>query len=145
MQKPMNHNPVIVERTFNAPAEKVWKAISDRTEMKKWYFDLPDFSPEPGFKFTFEGGDENHTFLHLCEVTWVLPGRKLSHSWRYDGYKGNSFVTWELFAEGEGTRVKLTHEGLETFPADNPSFAKANFQAGWADIIGRSLKEYLEG
>ncbi|HEY8895376.1 MAG TPA: SRPBCC domain-containing protein, partial [Niastella sp.] len=58
-------------------------------------------------------------------------------------YEGNSFVTFELYPEGNGTRLKLTHEGLETFPM-NPDFAKKNFMEGWTQIIGTSLKEFLE-
>ena len=42
------------------------------------------------------------------------------------------------------TRVKLTHAGLETFPANNPDFARGSFEMGWTDIIGRSLKGYLK-
>jgi hypothetical protein len=70
--------------------------------------------------------------------------KKLKHSWRYDGYEGNSFVTWELFEEGEKTRVKLTHEGLETFPMNNPDLAKNNFVMGWTEITGTLLPNYLQ-
>lgn len=140
----MANEPLVIEKTFNAPVEKVWKAISDKEEMKKWYFDLAEFKPEPGFKFQFTGqGKEGENFLHLCEVKEVLPNQKLKHSWRYDGYEGNSFVTFELFPEGDKTKLKLTHEGLETFPKV-PAFAKENFEEGWNYIIGKSLKEYLE-
>lgn len=136
--------PFVIERSFNAPAEKIWKTITEKEEMKKWYFDLKEFKPEVGFQFTFEGGDGTHTFLHLCEVMEAVPNKKLKHSWRYDGFEGNSFVSWELLPDGDGnTKVRLTHEGQETFP-DNPSFARSNFEAGWTDIVGRSLKEYLE-
>ncbi len=60
-----------------------------------------------------------------------------------DLYTGESFVTFELFNEGDKTKLKITHAGLETFP-DNPDFAKHNFEAGWTHIIGTSLTEYLE-
>jgi uncharacterized protein YndB with AHSA1/START domain len=53
-------------------------------------------------------------------------------------------VSFDLFAEGSKTRVKLTHEGLETFPK-LPAFAKANFAAGWTEIVGTSLKNFVEG
>ncbi len=136
--------PIIVERTFNVPAEKVWKAITDKDEMKKWYFDLKEFRPEPGFEFRFSGGpSEDKQYLHICKITEVIPGRKLSHSWRYDGYEGISYVTFELIPEGDKTRLKLTHRGLETFPENNPDFAKENFAAGWQEIIGSNLKNYL--
>lgn len=43
----MSH-PIIVEQKVNAPAQKVWKALTDIDEMKIWYFDIPDFIPKPG-------------------------------------------------------------------------------------------------
>ena len=136
----MKPEPFVIERLLNAPIEKVWKAITDKEQMKQWYFDLPDFKPEPGFEFQFEGGDKDNIYVHLCKVTEVIPGKKLQHSWRYKGYEGNSFVTWELFAEGNQTRLKLTHEGLETFPANNPSFAKENSFWKADKILGSTLR-----
>jgi uncharacterized protein YndB with AHSA1/START domain len=141
----MNNEPLVTECTFNAPIDRVWQAITDKEQMKKWYFDIPEFKPEVGAAFTFEGGDENKTFVHLCRVTEIVPGQKLTHSWRYEGYEGESFVSFELFEEAIGTRLKLTHAGLETFPSDTTDFARSNFEAGWAHIIGTSLKEFLEG
>ena len=140
----MNSEPFVIERTYNAPIEKVWDAITNKEAMKQWYFDLKEFRPEVGFEFQFEGGPDDKTYLHLCKVTEVVSGKKLTYSWRYDGYEGNSFVTWELFPEGKKTRVKLTHAGLETFPASNADLDKKNFVAGWNDIIGESLRKFLE-
>lgn len=140
----MKDEPFLIERTFSAPIEKVWKAITDKNEMKLWYFDLAEFKAEVGFKFQFVGGPPEREYLHLCEVTEVVTGKKLTYSWRYDGYKGNSFVTFELFGEGDSTRLKLTHAGLETFPKENTDLAKHNFEEGWTAIIGESLKKYLE-
>lgn len=140
----MNNEPFVIERTYNASTERIWKALTDKNEMKNWYFDLQEFKPEVGFTFEFEGSNEDRSYLHLCEVTEVVPGRKLTYSWRYKGYEGISYVTFELFPEGEKTRLKLTHAGLETFPASNPDFARKNFEAGWTDIIGNSLKNFVE-
>jgi uncharacterized protein YndB with AHSA1/START domain len=141
----VNNEPIIIERTYNAPASKVWKAITDKDDMKQWYFDLPEFRPEVGFEFQFMGGKEDgKQYLHLCRVTEAVPGKKLAYSWKYDGYEGISFVTFELFEEGARTRLKLTHAGLETFPASNPDLAKENFVKGWTEIIGTSLQQFLE-
>lgn len=139
----MQNEPLVFENMYNAPVEKVWKAISDLDQMKQWYFDIPAFKAESGFEFHFEGGNEDRVYLHLCKVIDVIPERKLSYSWRYDGYEGNSLVTFELFPEGNTTRLKLTHEGLETFPP-LPDFAKENFQEGWTYITGTALKDFVE-
>ena len=76
----MNNQSVIIERTFNAPVEKVWKAITDKDEMKLWYFDLKEFKPEIGFKFQFTatGKDGDKQFVHHCEITEVIPEQKLT-------------------------------------------------------------------
>jgi uncharacterized protein YndB with AHSA1/START domain len=140
----MKHEPFVIERTYNAPIEKVWKAITDRDQMKQWYFDIAEFRPEVGFEFQFEGGAESRCYVHLCKVTEVVVGKKLTYSWRYEGYEGNSFVTFELFDEGDKTRLRLTHEGLETFPLNNTDFARSNFVAGWTEITGTLLKEFVE-
>jgi len=139
-------DPIIVERTYNAPIEKVWKAITDKNEMKKWYFDLAEFKAEPGFEFQFYGeGKQGQKFLHLCKVIQVIPRKRLTYSWRYEGYEGNSFVTFELIEDGNKTKITLTHKGLESFPATaHNDFAKENFREGWTHIIGTGLKEYIE-
>ena len=139
----MKPEPFVIERTYNAPVEKIWKAITDREQMKQWYFDIAEFKPEPGFEFQFEGGHEDKVFLHLCKIVEMIENKKLSYSWRYDGYEGSSLVTFELFPEGNKTRLKLTHAGLETFP-DKPDFARQNFAEGWTSIVGTSLKEFVE-
>ena len=51
--------------------------------------------------------------------------------------------TFELFAHENLTNLKLTHEGLVSFPASNPDFAKENFEEGWTWLIGASLKDHL--
>lgn len=135
--------PFVIEKLLDAPVERVWKAITDKDDMKQWYFDLADFRPEVGFEFQFEGGNEGRVFVHLCKVTEVVVKKKLTYSWRYQGHEGNSFVTFELSEENGKTKLKLTHAGLETFPplAD---FAKENFAAGWTEIIGVHLPAFVE-
>ena len=107
----MKQEPFIIERTYNAPVKKVWKAITDRDQMKEWYFDLAAFKPEEGFEFKFTGGSPEKKYVHLCKVTEVIENKKLTYSWRYEGYPGNSFVTFELFPEGERTLLRLTPRG----------------------------------
>lgn len=141
----MKNNPIIIEETFNASVETVWQAITDKDKMKQWYFDLKEFKPQVGFEFKFSGqGKKGEKYMHLCQVTEVIPHKKLQYSWQYENHKGHSLVTFELFAEGKKTRLKLTHEGLETFPQNNPDFARESFNAGWTEIITKSLPKYLE-
>jgi uncharacterized protein YndB with AHSA1/START domain len=113
--------------------------------MKQWYFDLDEFRPEVGFEFQFTGeGHKGDKYLHLCKVVEAIPQQKLSYSWCYDQLKGYSVVTFELFPEGDTTRLKLTHEGIESFRENGPDFAQESFMQGWTELIGTLLKNFLE-
>lgn len=142
----MKAEPVVLEKLFNASIEKVWTALTNTDEMKQWYFDLKEFRAEVGFQFQFKAGhNEAKQYLHVCEVTEVVPQKRLTYSWRYDGYSGISFVTFELHKKEEKTLLRLTHQGVESFPKENPDFAPHNFEDGWNEIVGNSLHNYLEG
>ena len=133
----------MVDRTLNAPVARVWEALNDVDQIRHWYFDLKEFKPKAGFEFEFVVEHEGHSYHHLCRVTEVIPQRKLAYTWRYKGERGDSLVTFELFAEGEKTRLKLTHTGIETFPK-TPAYARKNFEAGWTGIA-TELENFLEG
>ena len=140
-----NSEPVIKEIILNASVSKVWKAITDKEDMKLWYFEIEEFKPEVGFEFQFWGDDGKKKWLHLCKIMEVINEKKLTYSWKYDGYGGVSYVTFELSPQGDKTKLKLTHTGLESFPVDEvPSFGRENFEAGWTELIGKSIKEFVE-
>ena len=134
---------VVMERTFNASAGKVWQALTDVDQLRQWYFDLKEFRPEVGFEFEFVVEHEGNSYHHLCKATEVIPQKKIAYTWRYKGEPGNSLVTFELFGEREKTRLRLTHEGIESFPK-TPAYARKNFEAGWTAIIGSELKRFVE-
>ena len=134
---------VIVERTLDAPVARVWQALTDVDQMREWYFDLKEFKPQVGFEFEFVVEHEGTTYHHLCRVTEVMQQKKIAYTWRYKGEPGDSLVTIELFNEGDNTRLKLTHTGIETFPK-TPAYARKNFEQGWTQIIGTELKEFVE-
>lgn len=134
---------VVVERTLNAPTARVWQALTDVDQMRAWYFDLKEFKPEPGFEFEFIVEHEGVKYHHLCKVTEAIPQKKIAYTWRYKGEPGESLVTFELFPDGNKTKLRLTHKGLETFPK-TPAYARKNFEMGWTSIA-TELQQFLEG
>jgi uncharacterized protein YndB with AHSA1/START domain len=135
---------VMMERTLNAPVARVWSALTDVDQMRQWYFDLKEFRPEVGFEFEFVVEHEGMKYHHLCKITEVIPQKKIAYTWRYKGEPGNSLVIFELFREEENTRLKLTHTGIDTFPK-TPAYARKKFEAGWTEIIGSDLRQFVEG
>jgi len=138
--------PIIIERTFNAPVEKVWEALTDIDQMKQWYFpQLENFKPEEGFETEFNVHHEGKDYYHIWKINKVVPLKKISVEWKYKGYPGNSLVIFELFPQGDRTRLVLTHEKIETFnPEKYPELAPKNFMEGWTAFMDKALKEFLE-
>ena len=140
----MEAKPFEIEQILNAPLEVVWHAITNKDEMRQWYFDLSDFKPEKGFQFEFPGkGNEGQHYLHQCTIIEADALKKLSYSWSYKDIEGYSVVTFELAKEGDGTILKLIHSGLESFPK-HPDFAPESFAKGWSMLIGELLPAYIQ-
>jgi len=147
VEKSEENNPVVLERIFNSPVERVWHAITDINQMRLWYFpQLENFQPEKGFETQFNVHHEGKDFLHIWKVKDVVPMKKISIEWKYECYPGNSLVSFELFPRGNKTRLLLTHEGIESFmPAQYPELGKKNFIEGWTAFMDNQLKQFLEG
>jgi len=141
----MNTDPIVVKQTYNAPIAVVWKAITEKDQMRQWYFEpMTEFKPEVGFETEFDVEFEGQIFPHQWEVTEVVPETRIVYDWRYGGYAGDSSVTWELSETPDGTKLKLTHRGQETFSQDNPAFSREAGEEGWRYLLHESLKAFLE-
>ena len=113
-------NPLQVEQTYDAPFETVWDALTNESQMRQWYFpQLVRFEPVVGFDFEFE--NDGSAYRKAWRVTDVVAGAKLAHSWVYEGHPGRSEVTFELFAEGARTRLRVTHTASRAFRASHTS------------------------
>ncbi|UFH57076.1 SRPBCC domain-containing protein [Spirosoma sp. KNUC1025] len=133
--------PLIKEFYYDAPIEKVWRALTDKDKIKKWYFpQLQQFDPVFGFTFQFDDGAE---YQKEWIVTNVLEGKTLAHSWAYKGYPRSSEVIFDLFSEGYKTRLKVMQTDLDSFPT-HPHFTRDRFDRGWDNLLGHNLKHLLE-
>ncbi|MCF3108736.1 SRPBCC domain-containing protein [Niabella sp. CC-SYL272] len=141
----LNTTTVRKEVVLDASSDRVWRALTDKDQMKEWYFTLTDFKPEVGFEFSFSGtGSKGDEYVHLCRVTQAIPGKLLQYTWTYKTYAGTSLVTFELTPEGNKTRLRLTHEGLESFAQNGPDFLASSFNQGWSALIEEGIGTYLK-
>jgi len=136
----LHTEPLVVERVIQAPVSLVWQALSTPEAMSQWSFDIQAFKPEVGFAFEFSAEKAGVKYFHQCQVTEVIPQKRLAYSWRYANQVGDSLVSFDLLAEGATTRLRLTHAGLETFT----HLARENFLTGWTYLIGTCLNEFVE-
>jgi uncharacterized protein YndB with AHSA1/START domain len=136
--------PIVVEQTFNVATEELWEALTDREQMIQWFFEnIEAFEPTVGFQTRFVVENEGRVFPHLWTITVVEPLRKITYNWKYEGYAGDSFVTFEIIKEEKNTRLRLVHTITEDFPKNIPEFTKESCIAGWDYFIRQRLKDYL--
>ncbi|WP_323788538.1 SRPBCC domain-containing protein [Psychroserpens sp.] len=140
----VNESEIEVKQSFHQSIESVWKAITDVNEMRQWFFDnIPDFQPTVGFKTQFTVTSEDRIFPHLWEVTEVIPNHKIVYNWTYEGYKGDSNVTFQLSEIDHQTQLTLTTKVTEDFPDDIPEFKRESCIGGWNFFIKTSLVNYF--
>lgn len=137
-------NPIVVEEIFQVSKEKLWRAITEPNQMKLWFFEnIEAFKPKIGFKTKFVIENEGRIFPHVWIIKEAEPFKKITYNWKYEGYSGDSDVTFELIEQENGTRLKLTHQVLKSFPQNIPEFTRESCLGGWNYFIKQRLKDYL--
>lgn len=138
--------PIVFEQEFDVPVDELWRAITDRDQMVQWYFaEISAFVPVVGYQTEFVLQVEDRDIVHRWEVTEVIPGQKITVTWRFKDIPGDGAVTWELAERGAGSSLRLTNTGLETFPQDDPLFTRESCEGGWRYFINERLKPFLDG
>ena len=117
--------PILVEHTFDVSVQKLWQAITDHSQMVRWFFEnIPEFEAATGFKTSFPVQSGDRTFTHEWEILEAIPGKRIKYKWCYGEYDGKGYVTFELLEKGTHTVLKLTSEGLETSLRKFPNSGK---------------------
>ncbi|QQG50203.1 MAG: SRPBCC domain-containing protein [Candidatus Berkelbacteria bacterium] len=117
--------------TINAPITAVWKALTDPAEIDKWEGGPAIMDEKVGSRFEFWGGEIHGT------NTIVVPKKKLVQDWEYGDWPSPSTVVFELFEEGDVTRVELTQTG-------HPEEETKDLIDGWKSFYLGAIKELLE-
>ena len=140
-----NEPPIIVEQSFDAAAETVWKAITELDRMVLWYFDnIPAFKAEVGFETQFNIHNEGRDFLHQWKISKVVPYKIIAYIWTFEEYEGEAEVSFELTEVNNQTKLALTNTILKDFTEGIPEFTRASCIGGWEYFIQGQLKEYVE-
>lgn len=118
------------ERVYPHPPGAIWKALTDPELHARWWA-AGDVRPIVGHRFELDMGKWGK---QACQVLNVEPERLF----RYRFATGNldTIITWELVPEGQGTRLRLTHEG---FDLDSPLSRQAfeGMKGGWPKVLQR--------
>jgi len=137
--------PIVIEQHFTANPARLWKALTNPAEMRKWFFEqMPDFQPEVGFYTEFVITNDGRTFTHCWTIKEVIPEQKIVYGWNYPEYPGDSNVHFDIEARENGSLLRVSTEILEDYPDDIPEFKRESAITGWKYFIQERLSEYLE-
>ena len=136
------------EMLIEAPAEVVWRTITEPDQITQWFADRVDLVVEPGAHGYLQFGDQGGPVV----VEAVDPPTRFSFRWNYplgeEPAAGNSMlVEFTLTPEGdERTRLRVVESGheLRAWPdAEKQRYADEH-QEGWGDFLERLAKAVAE-
>jgi uncharacterized protein YndB with AHSA1/START domain len=130
-------HPLVIEREAVYPhsPERVWRALVDPEELAMWLMPT-DFAPQLGHEFKLETGSEEVGTIQ-GEVLEIDEPRLLRCRW--SGVFGDTEVTFELIPDGDGTRLRVVHDGWhEPIPPEH-----AAFDDGWKQKLEQELPRVL--
>jgi uncharacterized protein YndB with AHSA1/START domain len=127
---------------INAPANKVWAALTEPALIAEWFGDTCDFDATPGGTGVFGWKDHrSHVVVEHIDAPKTLVYRwgRVSGA---DPVPGNSTVVrFDLTEMEGGTRLSLVETGFEDL--DNPQAAHDDNTGGWIAELAE-LVEFVE-
>lgn len=137
-------SPITVKQQFQVSKDQLWKAITSQPELIQWFFEaIEEFEPIVGFSTKFIVENEGRVFPHCWEIVEVIPAKRIDYTWNYEGYPGDSIVSFQINKFNERVELVVTHKVTEDFPDDIPEFQRESCQGGWEYFIKDRLKTYF--
>ena len=125
-----------------APPEAVFRALTDASELARWFPSSAESDPRTGGAFTyrFDFGDPEKDHVSAGEYRDVVANERVSYPWRTP--QGPTEVEFRLWRSNGATVVELTHSGWGEGAEWEQS--QENHRQGWSFFL-QNLKAYLEG
>jgi uncharacterized protein YndB with AHSA1/START domain len=141
----MTIEPIIKEVIIDAPASKVWAALTESRQLAKWFHESDDYTGEVNKTFHMDVVHEGKNYMHTLTIKEMENEKKLGLEWHIAGDPGKTYVTYELSPEGESTKVTVTHSGFNMLsPAKDAMKSREGYNEGWDHVLFSLLKPYVE-
>jgi uncharacterized protein YndB with AHSA1/START domain len=133
---------------LKAPAARVYQALTDANELKKWFPHRVSTDPKVGGAWRFEFDMDAGGGTHVTDGRYLalVPGKLVRYSWIEELGDGEAYanltVQWRLEADGEETDLYLEETGFTDDEAHDVLFGRRT--KGWSFFMG-NLAAYLVG
>lgn len=124
-----------VERIFDAPLERVWRAYSTRDHVARWWgrgnpLDIERFEFEVGGHWRFVEHSEGESHGFEGRFAEIVPMQRIAQTFEWDGMPGHvSLDTAEFEDLGDG-RTKLVSTSIFLTGADRDGMVAAGMESG---------------
>ena len=130
-ERSTTHSTFVIERTYDAPPERVFEAWSDPASKALWFG--PPEKPQGAYSLDFRvGGSEHLTIptsageIYSFDAVYqdIVPGQRIIYT--YDMHRDEdrisvSVATVEIEGLDAGTRLTLTEQGVFLDGLDTPA------------------------
>jgi uncharacterized protein YndB with AHSA1/START domain len=120
-----------------AAPERVYRALTNVDDLKRWFVTNAEVKLQPGGVFNLYWQQENVK----GEVVESDPPHRLTFTWDERPAHGITTCTIELTPEADGTLLRLAHTGF--LEGDNWDDLYNGVNTGWTSELG-NLKTWLE-
>lgn len=98
------------ELFIKATPQRVFQALTEQTELERWFLVKAELDLRPGGAISFEW-DRARGVYNFGKILVLDPPHRLSYTWEAMEPSPTP-VTFELTAENDGTRLHLIHSGI---------------------------------
>jgi uncharacterized protein YndB with AHSA1/START domain len=151
-ERSTEHATFVIERTYDAPATRVFAAWADPAAKARWFGGGEEAATEYELDFRVGGreinrgdGPDGQFYTYEALYQDIVPDERIVYT--YDMHRGEtrssvSLATVEFKAEGAGTRLIFTEQGAFLDGEDNPQ-DREHGTGGLLDALGAVLSSEL--
>lgn len=143
-----NEATIVRELTIDAPASKIYAALTEPEQLTQWWGSDDKYRTENmeadvrvGGRWRTTGKDvDAHEFAVEGEYLKVQPPHLLEFTWRHDwegADRAETVVRYELFENNGTTLVRVTHSGFQS------ETSRDDHGRGWVQVLNW-LNEYMK-
>lgn len=135
---------VVMERTFNAPIDQVFKALTDPAAIPQWWgkrsqttrVDKMEVKVGGGWRFVCRDQDGSEYAFHGVYLA-IDPPRRISQTFNFEGIPGDHELVETLSLEDLGGKTKVTNTSVYANLDDLDGMVASGMEAGARETWGR--------